>query len=618
MKFLSLILVVLCSVTSFAQDRPATKFYLDSEKGDDAASGTTPETAWKTIRRHAMEKMVGGDTVLFKRGGLWRESLKPKSGTPDKPIVYDAYGEGEKPILQTSTNRDEPCDWKLCGDNLWETLPIEPILGKKVEADLSTWGVHQEKPAEVRLEAATLDGRKIYRLHVGRQGEKSSRIQLIGPAAPEEILDGSATLRLRVRCTKPFKLVSLNVRHPGSPWTNYLSATNSVPVTEDWTEQTLFLAHSSTGPKGQFVMYVGDAIPDDSVFEFEMLELRKATFPENRQVLSVDVGNMIFDHGKRVGFKKWSVEELKEPGDFWYDAENRRVVLRDEKNPTELFKSIELCLKRNVVDHSNLRDCVIRNLTLRYSAAHGVGGYGAERVVIEDCDIYYIGGGHLYTRNNRPTRYGNGVEWWSQASDCIVRRCRLWEIYDVAFTVQGNQPDLTAKNITMRDNTIWNCEQSFEYWRTGDNAVTENIVFEHNTCVDAGFGWAHRQRPDKRGTHFLSYSVTAKSEIILRNNIFCRAKDDSIFMYTDWRHGAHLDHNLWFQPQDDWFLNLQGKRIFEAKDFEQYLREFGMERDSLLAEPTFVDAANRDYRLAPNSVGQKTASDGGRVGVRTP
>ena len=439
-------------------------FYLDSEKGDDSQTGQSSATAWKTIQRLKQEKLVPGDTVLFRRGGLWRESLKPVSGEPQRPVIYDAYGEGEKPVLQCSTERNFTCDWRLCDKNLWETADAEPIQGA-------------------------------------------------------------------------------------------------------------------------------------------------------REPLTVDVGNIIFDHGKSVGFKRWELTDLKESGDFMYDAEKKRVVAYFDKNPAELYRSIELCLKRHVIDQSGVHDCVIRNLTLRYSAAHGVAGSGAKRVVMEDCDICFIGGGH-HTYNNQPCRFGNGIEWWNEAEDCLVQRCRLWEIYDVAFSPQGDKGDQTIKNITIRDCTIWNCEQSFEYWRTGDGAVTENVVFEHNTCVDAGYGWSHRQRPDERGTHFLSYMVTAKTDIILRNNIFCRGSNDLIYMYSDWRSGMQLHNNLWWQPDGAVFLTFRGSGVFKAEEFSKYLNEYGIEKNSILAEPRFVDPMKRDYRLAPGSPGWQTAADGGLVGSR--
>jgi len=612
---------VFLTVCVFAQDtapqQEPTTFYLDSETGDDSRSGQSPDAAWKTVKRLQQEKIVPGDSVLFRRGGLWRESLKPASGEPERPIVYGAYGEGEKPILQGSTARNTIGDWRSCGENLWETVRVEPIRGPKIPIDFSTsWYVHQEKPAEVKLENQRINEGNTIRLTVKATGGGSSRIQLIGPKIPAEGLQKPALLKFRARCTKPFKIPSISVRHPGAPWTNYLLASGAVTVTPDWQEFDVFLSLQSPSAEGQLAFYVGGAVPNDSVFELQPMALYAASLPEGQVPFSVDVGNILFDHGKLVGFKRWGLDELKEPGDFWHDTENGRVVVYFDKNPAELYRSIELCLKRDIISHSGVHDCVIRHLALRYSAAHGVGGMGAKRVVIEDCDIYFIGGGHLYTRNNRPTRYGNGIEWWCEAEDCLVQRCRLWEVYDVAFSPQGNQENRTIKNITIRNCTIWNCEQSFEYWRTGDGAVTENVVFEHNTCVDGGFGWSHRQRPNKRGTHFLSYTVTAKTNIVLRNNIFCRGANDLISMFTDWRSGIRLHNNLWWQPDGEDFLSFRGKGVFKAEEFSKYLDEHGMEKASIRAEPKFVDPTNRDYRLLPTSPGVKAATDGGPVGRR--
>lgn len=624
-----------CLVSFFAfarepapQREPAT-FYLDSEKGDDTNSGQSTESAWKTIARLRMEQIVPGDTVLFRRGGLWRESLKPASGEPGHVVTYDAYGEGEKPILQASTARDQTDDWKRCAEknneNLWETGGAEPIRGEKISVDFfASWYVHQEKPAEVKLENQKENGVNTLRLTVKTKGDASSRIQMIGPRISDgggddggrNGVQNAAILKFRARCTKTFKIPSISVRNPNAPWNNFLYVIEPATITPDWREFDVFLPLVAPAPEGQLVFYVGGAVPDDSVFELQPLSMHAASYPPDYEPLSADVGNIIFDHGKRVGFKRWNLGELNATGDFWHDTENGRVLLYAERNPAELYRSIELCLKRNVVDHGNVHDCVIRNLALRYSAAHGVGGMGARRVVIEDCDVYYIGGGHLYTRNGKPTRYGNGIEWWDDAEDCLVQRCRLWEIYDVAFSPQGNRENKKFKNITIRDCTIWNCEQSFEYWRTGEVAETVNVVFEHNTCVDGGFGWSHQQRPDKRGTHFLSYNVTIPSDVILRNNIFCRGENDLISMFTDWRDGMRLHNNLWWQPSGKNFLSFQGKGVFKTEEFQKYLDEYGIEKNSVLAEPIFVDPVSRDYRLAPDSPGRNAATDGGPVGRR--
>ena len=62
-----------------------------------------------------------GDTVLFRRGGVWRGQLQPRSGKPGHPIVYGAYGEGPKPVLEPSYDRSAAWTWRPRGEGLWMT-----------------------------------------------------------------------------------------------------------------------------------------------------------------------------------------------------------------------------------------------------------------------------------------------------------------------------------------------------------------------------------------------------------------------------------------------------------------------------------------------------------------
>ena len=45
-------------------------------------------------------------------------------------------------------------------------------------------------------------------------------------------------------------------------------------------------------------------------------------------------------------------------------------------------------------------------------------------------------------------------------------------------------------------------------------------------------------------------------------------------------------------------------------------KELGLDQSSVVAEPQFVDAAARDYRLKPGTPGAALATDGGPVGAR--
>ena len=72
--------------------------YYVSPDGSDSADGLTLGTAWRTAAKVNATSFAPGDQILFEREGLWRETLQPASdGTVAEPIVFGAYGSGDKP-----------------------------------------------------------------------------------------------------------------------------------------------------------------------------------------------------------------------------------------------------------------------------------------------------------------------------------------------------------------------------------------------------------------------------------------------------------------------------------------------------------------------------------------
>ena len=72
----------------------ATTYYV-APYGNDLFPGTDPIFTWKTIAKVNAASLHSGDTVLFLRGGVWRESLIPQTGG----LTYDAFGFGNRPII---------------------------------------------------------------------------------------------------------------------------------------------------------------------------------------------------------------------------------------------------------------------------------------------------------------------------------------------------------------------------------------------------------------------------------------------------------------------------------------------------------------------------------------
>lgn len=97
-----------------------TAYYI-ANNGNDAAAGTSPETAWATIDRLNQAALQYGDAVFFHWGDIWRAAqVNTKPG-----VTYSAYGEGEKPRLYGSEeNGGGKENWTLWhegenGEKIW-------------------------------------------------------------------------------------------------------------------------------------------------------------------------------------------------------------------------------------------------------------------------------------------------------------------------------------------------------------------------------------------------------------------------------------------------------------------------------------------------------------------
>jgi hypothetical protein len=72
-----------------------TTYYV-SPSGSDSNSGTSPSSAWQTVKRVNEASLAPGDGVLFQGGAAFAdETLMPTgSGAQGKPIVFGSYGKG--------------------------------------------------------------------------------------------------------------------------------------------------------------------------------------------------------------------------------------------------------------------------------------------------------------------------------------------------------------------------------------------------------------------------------------------------------------------------------------------------------------------------------------------
>jgi parallel beta-helix repeat protein len=121
----------------------ATTYYV-ANAGSDSNAGTTSNAPWQTIARVNATSFSPGDSILFKRGDVWREQLLPaSSGSPTRQITFSAYGEGVNPVV---SGADLVTHWTKESGSVWSaSLPNQP----NVVFLSGTLGIQQPSPTQL-------------------------------------------------------------------------------------------------------------------------------------------------------------------------------------------------------------------------------------------------------------------------------------------------------------------------------------------------------------------------------------------------------------------------------------------------------------------------------------
>lgn len=249
----------------------------------------------------------------------------------------------------------------------------------------------------------------------------------------------------------------------------------------------------------------------------------------NTDQMDVNAGFLKID-GVLYGHKCFSIDQMAAQWDFYNDDTNLYVFC--EENPAHAAREILIACNIGCLPFRN--HIRIDGLHFRGSGGHGISGVGHD-AVITNCEFHELGGSQLAGFPVPNTRYGNGVECWSDSADILVESCCFSDIYDVAVTMQGNNVRQGWRNIVFRRCVMWNNQQSFEIWSDGELPGTGFIdcVFEDNLCLDAGFCWSYAFRPDRdNAAHLLMYNLKCPlCGVTVRNNVFSNARSAPIYKH---------------------------------------------------------------------------------------
>jgi hypothetical protein len=118
----------------------ATPKYYVKSTGNDANSGLSDALAWQTLTKVNATSFSAGDVIAFNRGDEWYGSLTPpSSGSAGSPIVFTAYGTGDKPVIHGWETLES---WTDEGSNVYSKVDAGLLSTIRV---LTIDGVYREK-----------------------------------------------------------------------------------------------------------------------------------------------------------------------------------------------------------------------------------------------------------------------------------------------------------------------------------------------------------------------------------------------------------------------------------------------------------------------------------------
>lgn len=249
------------------------------------------------------------------------------------------------------------------------------------------------------------------------------------------------------------------------------------------------------------------------------IDLGSPASHDGYEAISNNIGFLMVD-GEVKPALKFRKAELTSHWDFYCEFPEKILFICAPTNPTALASDIKAAPNGRIISCENGSN-TISDLHLTGTGGCGIAGTAPD-VHIHDCLIDYIGGANL--RDGSLRRYGNGIENWVDVKRWLIERNEITQVYDVAWTPQGRAgPYGSWEDVTVRNNHIHDCTQTFEFWSSGNDSAGgfKRILVEGNVCERGGFSVFASVRPDQDvRVHLLTYLWKTPADIMIRNNVF--------------------------------------------------------------------------------------------------
>jgi hypothetical protein len=492
----------------YISNSSATDYYF-SNSGNDENSGTSLASPWRSVAK--MQSVINGlkpgDRILLERGSVWHEvalNINNLNGTLGMPIKFEAYGEGESPILSG-------------GKLISEFSKSGNIYSASVESSFPRGPIRV--PTELLINGVTKD--------IARSDEfftkgSNSWTQLTDAnqnwTANEHV--GSVIIYQGVMWSWSASTITGNNSNTvyfgkvqyylsGSKWIPYYIANNDKYLLSDgdWTfkNNTLKIYSESDLNAKKVEFAISDSvigINNSSNLVFKDIALTMANY---RLLSSVGGNNILIDHCEfshsgGSGIKNYKTKDIKIVNSYVHDIAAMGIFM-DQCTPV-----VQYNLFRNIAS----KKIGLSNYTFRFGAAVSNLTPSGQNSYIEYNYFDSVGlaiQSHTFVSGRTGSYSYNYIENYGLTiSDCAAIYC-------------ASDWDATKK--TVKNNIIKNAVTSgFRFTKYGNQAINPHpSLHPHALYVDeAGFGY-HCDSNSIQDASFAFYTNRSFSNSFKYNNV---------------------------------------------------------------------------------------------------
>jgi len=560
---------LLLLLLAFGPQAYSTTYYVDSLKGNDANTGTTPDSPWRSLAKVNSFKFAAGDILLLRRGSSWREELDfPSSGSPEAPIVIDAYGDGERPLINGADLVDA-ASWTQnpgAGSQIWKS------------------------PVSTQPNVVLFDGTKGHR--------KSSSAQII---APLEWAWESGTLYVFSPDNPAVAFV-----HPGVESGARPSGLNLTGI-----------SHASVK---NIAVGGANAVPDgEGAGIWAVTAHLEGPTPGNLSIENVAVMN-----GAGDGIHLENADHCTVNAALVHDNDGAGIELYHSNGK---FPITSANITNNQVHHNGFNGIFVvgcpraeRCRSVVYPDGLVVSGVKITGNTIHDngAGIYLRQTNDSLVANN--TAYSNmntsrGGEGYcvglSGSSSNIVEKnnCHHARLSGIELSIDTGKPALGSSYNIIRYNSLHDdgAHGIFSnYIPSQGNKILYNVIYNHTrgSCILANYTgheiYNNTCYNSKIGIHLYVNSTTQKTgDISVKNNLVIRSSEYQVLVEKGVDGPLAFSNNLYF-PDAHSAFNWKDA----AADFSGWQSVSGLDKDSLTADPRLASAApniSGDFALSAAS-----------------